>query len=255
LQQGIEAERDVRVEQDEQLAVIREILVQRLGFDGGERNGRTRDDDGVGIGRHLALGGEVQVLGLHVFVFQHRRDDSVAPRRGRVLEGVFAVALGEVNLGGLALDEADDRAGQLLLTLESADRAGHGVDLEQVVLFDEPGRAILVLEDDEMILPVEVEFLLQRDGARDVIILINFFHGDVLAAGLLIFLEQGGDFVRLASGLLIQEGVDGDRRIEFFENLNGLWREGVELRLGEVLVGVMFEAHIIGHDQNGRDQR
>ncbi len=77
-----------------------------------------------------------------------------------------------------------------------------GIQLEEVVLLDEPRRAVLVLEDDEVIVAVEVKLLLQFRGAGDVVGRIDLFHDDVLAAGLLVFLEQVGDLVGLAGALL-----------------------------------------------------
>ena len=104
---------------------------------------------------------------------------------------MLAVSLGEVDLGGLAFDQGDDRAGQLLFALEAADLAGHGIDVEQFVLLHEAGRAVLVLEDDEMIVAVEVELLLQIAAARvDVVGRIDFFQDDVFPPASLVFLEQ-----------------------------------------------------------------
>jgi hypothetical protein len=189
-------------------------------------------------------------------VFEALSHESVALQGGRVLDGVFTMAFGEVNLGGFALDQPDDRGGQLLLALESADLTGRGIDLEQVFLLDEPGRAILIRKDDQVVVPIEMEFILQLRGARDVVRRIDFFHDYFLAADLLIFLEEIGNFVRLAGILLVQKGVDRDRRIELVENVDRFLRERVELRLGKVLVGVMLEADIIDHheDEGGQDQ-
>ena len=105
LEQVVEAERDVGIEQDEQLAVVREILVERLDLD------RRRRDGGPAMTTASASAGTSPLAArfrLSVSMFSSLSagaDEAVARRRLRVLDGVFAVALGEVDLGGLALDQ------------------------------------------------------------------------------------------------------------------------------------------------------
>ena len=255
LEQVVETERRERVEQNEELAVVRDVLVERLLLVRAERHGWSGDHHRVGVRGNRTGGGEVEIVGRDVFALEHLPDQAVAGGRLRVVERVLAVAGGKIDLGRLALDQADDRAGELLLALVAADLAGLRILVEQVGLLHHPA-AVLVLEDDEVVVPGEVQPVLQLDGPGAVVDGVDLVVGDVLAADALIFLEQVFGLVPVLRVLLVdQQGGDVYRGIEVLEDVPGLARKRVELRRGEIGVRVVLEADIIRPEEEKNHQR
>ena len=215
-----------RVELEQQLARLLEVLLQRLDLRREEIGPRACDDDDRRLVRYGALLSDDHFLDRVVLAAERRGDGVVAVAVGR--DGVlFAVALREIDLPLLPGDHLDDAVGELLLVIRR-----HALG------------AAFVVEDDG---PVLLNLILLRQ--RRLLVRIDVLRRHLLRH-VLVFLE----LVPVARKLrFLREHEHLQRRIELREHVAALIRQAELLADRQVPALVLPRPDVVDRDEDPED--